>query len=110
LGVSANDFVDPDTGFAYSQAGNAPITGDFEIAAGKSSVRFSIEAVHDLLAETNERFALSVEVIEVGGVAWSANSVQEDHLTGTLINDDPLPSAFDPLPDQAVHLPLNAVV
>ena len=110
FGVSANDFINPSTGLPYQQTGSAPISGVIDIAAGQSSGRFTIEAVHDSLPETDERFAVSIKVIEVGGVSWTANSIQTDELSGSLINDDPTPSAFDPLPDQSVHLPLNAVV
>ncbi|MFM1906707.1 MAG: hypothetical protein RLZZ591_384, partial [Pseudomonadota bacterium] len=108
-GVSANDFIDPVTGQSFTQTSTTALTGVATFQAGSSTARFTLDAAPDLLAETDERFALGVEVTQVAGASWTANADQMDYLTGTIANDDPLPAPFDPLPDQAVHLPLAVI-
>ena len=108
-GVSANDFTDPATGLPYTAHDSAPITGTLTFAAGQTTARFTLEPGHDATPEADERFAVRVEVTELGGQALTAQAHQIDTATALIVNDDPLPPAFDPALDQQAHPPLQAL-
>ncbi|MBP7336876.1 Calx-beta domain-containing protein [Niveispirillum sp.] len=108
-GVSANDFLDPVTGQPFSATTSTPLTGTLTFNAGQSTARFSLEASHDLVPETDERFAVKVEVTEVGGVPLTANDNQVALLEGVILNDETLPMPFDPAVDHVTHPTLDTV-
>jgi hypothetical protein len=104
-GVSANDFLNPATGQAFVD-GNTPITGMLSFAAGQSTARFTVEAMHDATPEADERFSVQVAVTELGGVPLVAQPQQIDTVVGLITHDEVLPVNFDPAIDQQVHQPL----
>lgn len=107
-GVSANDFLDPVTQQPYTTT-NGSITGTLTFAAGESTARFTLEASHDTVAETDERFAVQVAVTEVAGVTLTPQPHQIDTVVGVIAHDEVLPVGFDPSIDQQVHQPLHPV-
>jgi hypothetical protein len=109
-GVSANDFIDLQTGLPYSQSTSTPITGNVTFAAGEASARFVLEATHDALPETDERFQVKVEVTQLGANAVTADTNQTAYADAWISNDDPQPTGFDPAVDQVLHPHLDHVV
>eukprot|EP00027_Filamoeba_sp_ATCC50430_P018493 CAMPEP_0168565314 /NCGR_PEP_ID=MMETSP0413-20121227/13767_1 /TAXON_ID=136452 /ORGANISM="Filamoeba nolandi, Strain NC-AS-23-1" /LENGTH=747 /DNA_ID=CAMNT_0008597153 /DNA_START=100 /DNA_END=2343 /DNA_ORIENTATION=- len=65
-----------------------PVGGMITIPAGASVANFWVKVVPDLYWETNETIAINIT--GTSGATWSGSTM----LTGTIVNDDPVPSLY----------------